>query len=125
MWIKICQKIKKKTINILNENNLNTEENILILRTFLNKLKKLKNLKINLKKNKNIEQVLSSSKPPIFWKDKEIVKQQLKTLSLTEIKYLIHKVNDLELEIKKNNQVSDQILNNFILENLKSPNSAI
>ena len=74
---------------------------------------------------KNIEQVLSSSKPPIFWKDKEIVKQQLKTLSLTEIKYLIHKVNDLELEIKKNNQISDQILNNFILENLKSPNSAI
>ena len=118
-------KNKKKTINILNENNLNTEENILILRTFLNKLKKLKNLKINLKKNKNIEQVLSSSKPPIFWKDKEIVKQQLKTLSLTEIKYLIHKVNDLELEIKKNNQISDQILNNFILENLKSPNSAI
>jgi len=91
----------------------------------LNKLKKLKNLKINLEKNKNIEQVLSSSKPPIFWKDKEIVKQQLKTLSLTEIKYLIHRVNDLELEIKKNNQISDQILNNFILENLKSPNSAI
>ena len=118
-------KNKKKTINILNENNLNTEENILILRTFLNKLKKLKNLKINLEKNKNIEQVLSSSKPPIFWKDKENVKQQLKTLSLTEIKYLIHKVNDLELEIKKNNQISDQILNNFILENLKSPNSAI
>ena len=118
-------KNKKKTINILNENNLNTEENILILRTFLNKLKKLKNLKINLEKNKNIEQVLSSSKPPIFWKDKEIVKQQLKTLSLTQIKYLIYKVNDLELEIKKNNQISDQILNNFILENLKSPNSAI
>ena len=118
-------KNKKKTINILNENNLNTEENILILRTFLNKLKKLKNLKINLEKNKNIELVLSSSKPPIFWKDKEIVKQQLKTLSLAEIKYLIHKVNNLELEIKKNNQISDQILNNFILENLKSPNSAI
>lgn len=118
-------KNKKKTINILNENNLNKEENILILRTFLNKLKKLKNLKINLEKNKNIELVLSSSKPPIFWKDKEIVKQQLKTLSLTEIKYLIHKVNNLELEIKKNNQISDQILNNFILENLKSPNSAI
>ena len=118
-------KNKKKTINILNENNLNTEENILILRTFLSKLKKLKNLKINLEKNKNIEQVLSSSRPPIFWKDKEIVKQQLNALSLTEIKNLIHKVNNLELVIKKNNQISDQILNNFILENLKSPNSAI
>ena len=118
-------KNKKKTINILNENNLNTEENILILRTFLNKLKKLKNLKINLEKNRNIEQVLSSSKPPIFWKDKEIVKQQLNSLSLNEIKYLINKVNDLELKIKKNNQISNQILNNFILENLESTNSVI
>ena len=118
-------KNKKKTINILNENNLNTEENILILRTFLSKLKKLKNLKINLEKNKNIEQVLSSSRPPIFWKDKEIVKQQLNALSLTEIKNLIHKVNDLELVIKKNNQISDQILNNFILENLIPTNNVI
>ena len=118
-------KNKKKTVNILNENNLNTEENVLILRTFLNKLKRLKNLKVDLKKNKNIEQVLTSSKPPIFWKDKEIVKQQLSILSFAEIKYLIRKVNNLELEIKKNNQISDQILNNFILENLKSPNSAI
>ena len=118
-------KNKKKTVNILNENNLNTEENILILRTFLNKLKKLKNLKINLEKNRKIEQVLSSSKPPIFWKDKEIVKQQLNSLSLNEIKYLINKVNDLELKIKKNNQISNQILNNFILENLESTNSVI
>lgn len=118
-------KNKKKTINILNENNLNTEENILILKTFLNKLKKLKNLKIDLEKNKNIEQVLSSTRPPIFWKDKEIIKQQLNTLSLNEIKYLINKVNDLELKIKKNNQISDQMLNNFILENLESTNNVI
>ena len=118
-------KNKKKTVNILNENNLNTEENVLILRTFLNKLKRLKNLKVDLEKNKNIEQVLTSSKPPIFWKDKEIVKQQLSILSFAEIKYLIRKVNNLELEIKKNNQISDQILNNFILENLISANNTI
>jgi DNA polymerase-3 subunit delta len=118
-------KNKKKTINILNENNLNLEENILILRTFLNKLKRLKSLKIDLEKNKNIEQVLSSSKPPIFWKDKLIIKQQLEVLSLAEIQNLILKVNNLELEIKKNYQISDQILNNFILENLISANNAI
>ena len=118
-------KNKKKTINILNENNLNSEENILILRTFLNKLKRLNSLKIDLEKHKNIDQTLSSSKPPIFWKDKEIIKQQLKVLSLTEIKHLIRKVNKLELEIKKNNLISNQILNNFILENLISTNNVI
>jgi DNA polymerase-3 subunit delta len=115
----------KKTINILNENNLNTEENILILRTFLSKLKRLEKLKIDLKKNKNIEQVLSSARPPIFWKEKEIVKQQLKVKSLSDIKFLIKKVNYLELIIKKNLQASDKILNNFILENLENSNSLI
>ena len=118
-------KNRKKTINILNENNLNTEENILIIRTFLNKLKRLKILKIEYQKSKNIEQVLSAARPPIFWKDKDIVKQQLNIWSLSEIKFLIYKVNNLELKIKKNNQISNQILNNFILENLISTNSAI
>ena len=41
-------KNKKKTINILNENSLNTEDNILVLKTYLKKFKKLKILKINL-----------------------------------------------------------------------------
>jgi DNA polymerase-3 subunit delta len=118
-------KNRKKTINILNENNLNSEENILIIRTFLNKLKRLKILKIEYQKSKNIEQVLSAARPPIFWKDKDIVKQQLNIWSLSEIKFLIHKVNNLELKIKKNNQISNQILNNFILENLISTNSTI
>jgi DNA polymerase-3 subunit delta len=118
-------KNSKKTINILNENNLNTEENILILRTFLSKLKRLKKLKIDLEKNKNIEQVLSSARPPIFWKEKEIIKQQLKVKSLSDIKFLIKKVNYLELIIKKNLQASNKILNNFILENLENSNSLI
>ena len=118
-------KNKKRTINILNENNLNSDENILIIRTFLNKLKRLKKIKIDLNQNKNIDQVLSSSRPLIFWKDKDIIKQQLNKCSLSDIKLLINKVNNLELIIKKNNQISDQILNNFILENLISTNNAI
>ena len=115
----------KKTIKIINENNLNAEENILIMRSFLSKLKRLKRLKIDFEKSKNIEQTLSSSKPPIFWKDKIIIKQQLNMRSLSEIKILIKKINNLELTIKKNYQVSDQILNNFILENMNTTNSVI
>jgi len=118
-------KNKKKTINILNENNLNTDENILILRSFLNKLKRLKKLRINLEENKNIEQVLSSFRPQIFWKDKDVIKQQLNNMSLVEINYLIKKINKLELEIKKNFLLSNQIMTNFILENLDRTNSAI
>ena len=118
-------KNKKKTINILNENNLNTDENILILRSFLNKLKRLKKLKINLEENKNIEQVLSSFRPQIFWKDKDVIKQQLNNMSLVEIDYLIKKINQLELEIKRNFLSSNRIMTNFILENLDRTNSVI
>ena len=91
----------------------------------MSKLKRLKKLKIDFEKNKNIEQVLSSARPPIFWKEKEIVKQQLKVKSLSDIKFLIKKVNYLELIIKKNLQASDKILNNFILENLENSNNLI
>src|SRR6056300_941027 len=118
-------KNKKKNINILNENNLNTDENILILRSFLNKLKRLKKLRINLEENKNIEQVLSSFRPQIFWKDKDVIKQQLNNMSLVEIDYLIKKINKLELEIKRNFLLSNQIMTNFILENLDRTNSVI
>jgi DNA polymerase-3 subunit delta len=109
---------RKKTLNILNENNPSPEDNILILRNFLYKLKRLKKLKLELETKKNTDTVISSYKPPIFWKDKDMIKQQLKIWSLPQIKSLINKTNNMELLIKKNSQASNQIVNNFILEKL-------
>jgi DNA polymerase-3 subunit delta len=102
-----------------------SEDNILILRSFLFKLKRLKKLKTKIDDTKNIDQIINTFKPPIFWKEKEVVKQQLKQRTLSDIKFLIKKVNNLELLIKKNSQTSGQILNNFILENLEKTNSLI
>ena len=116
-------KNKKKTLTILNENNTSPEENILILKTFLYKLKRLKKIKIELEINNNPDTVISSYKPPIFWKDKDLVKQQLKIWSLPQIKSLIKRINNIELLIKKNSQIASQILNDFILEKLKQPNN--
>ena len=115
----------KRTINILNENNQNTDENILILRSFLGKLKRLKILKINLENTRNIDEVIASAKPPIFWKEKNLVKQQLNNWSLKNIKFLLNTVNDLELIIKKNNQISNYVTNNFILESLRTPSNLV
>ena len=112
------RKNRKKTLNILNENNPSPEDNILILKNFLYKLKRLKKLKIELENKKNTDAVISSYKPPIFWKDKDMIRQQLKIWSLPQIKSLINKTNDMELLIKKNFQASNQIINNFILEKL-------
>ena len=109
-------KNRNKIINILNENNYNTEDGIIILRTFLSKAKKILKLATQLKQNKDINTTINSARPPIFWKDKEIVKLQLKNWKPEKIEDLIKNLNDLELEIKQNYNNSILIITNFILE---------
>ena len=111
---------KNKTIKILNENNYNTEDGILILRTFLAKAKRILKLATQLERNNDINKTINSAKPPIFWKDKEIVKIQLSKWKLKEVKKLIESINDIELEIKKNYKNSLFITTNFILEKSSS-----
>ena len=112
-------KNKKKTLNILNENIPSSEDNILILRTFLNKLKRLRKLRLSLKESNNVDQTINAFKPPIFWKDKDIIKQQIKIWGLDDIETFIVDLNNTESLIKKNPQVSNQIINNMILDKFK------
>lgn len=114
---------KKKTVQILNENNPSFDDNILIVKNFLYKLKRLKKLKENLEINENIEIILSSYKPTIFWKDKEIIKQQLKVWTLKKIRAQIREINELENQIKKNSQISNLTVNNFIFDSLNTINN--
>ena len=109
-------KNEKKTINILNENNYNNEDCIIITRTFLSKLKRILNLSKSFEINKNLDQTISNAKPPIFWKDKEIVKQQIYKWTPKKIYELIFSLNEIELQIKKNSNNAVNIISNFILE---------
>ncbi len=110
-------KNKSRTLTILNENNFNSEDCILITRIYLNKLKRLLKIKTEQQKSGNLDNVISSFRPPIFWKEKEIVKDQIKKLDYSQIKKLIIKTNDIEFQIKKNPTSSIFIVSNFILEN--------
>ena len=105
----------KKTITILNENNFSIEDCMLITRTLLAKSKRLYKLLLEINNNKSIEEAIYSFKPPIFWKDKEIVKQQINNWSLSRTENLIYKTNELELLIKKNSYNSINILSDFII----------
>ena len=109
-------KNKKKVIHILNENNFSNEDCILIIKTFLNKSKKILALLNEYEINKNIELTISSSKPPIFWKDKEITKQQIYKWTPENIRNLIYKISNLELLLKKNISNSINLLYDFILD---------
>ena len=106
----------KKTLYILNENNFAPEDSILILRIFLMKLKRLLKIKTQLKIKNNVENVINNFKPPIFWKEREILKKQVGILSYQKINDLIVKTNNLELTLKKNPSISTNIITNFIIE---------
>ena len=116
-------KNKKKTLYILNENNFIQEDLIIILRTFLSKLKRLLKIKAETLKDNNIDKVLSNFKPPIFWKDKEIVKKQAQILEFQKIENLIIKTNNLEYLLKKNPEISHLLVRNFILEKVQNINN--
>jgi DNA polymerase-3 subunit delta len=111
-------KNRKKIVNLINENSFSPTDNILLLKTFLYKLKRLKKIKLETSDKKNLDNVLLYFKPPIFWKEKEIIKQQLRCWTLNQINLKIKRINYLELLIKKHSEISTSIINNFILDNL-------
>jgi len=110
-------KNKKKIIGILNENNFSNEDCIMITRSFIIKAKKLLVLSTMFEINKNIDLTISSAKPPIFWKEKEITKQQIYKWKSKNIKQLIYSLSDIELKIKKNINNSINLITDFILSN--------
>ena len=109
----------KKINRIFNENVFSIDDCILIVRTLLLKSKRLLEIKKISSSNKNIEQIISNFKPPIFWKDKEIVKNQVSKWSQGETEKLIYKINDVELMVKKNYNSSLNIISDFILNTAK------
>ena len=108
-----------KINKIFNENIFSVEDCILIIRTLLIKSKRLLEIKKIHSTNKNIEEVITNYKPPIFWKDKEIVITQASKWTLKDTEKLIFKINDVELLIKKNYYNSLHIISDFVLNTAK------
>ena len=115
---------KKKIISILNENNFSNEDCIMIIRSFIMKAKKLLVLSKTFETNKNIDLTISSAKPPIFWKEKEITKQQIQKWKPKNIKNLIYALSETELQVKKNINNSINLITDFIIsQSLSEANS--
>ena len=110
----------KKTVHILNENNYSLDDCILIIRTFLVKSKRLLKLFKDIKNTKNVDDVISSFKPPIFWKDKEIIKRQIDSWSYKSIENLVFRISEIELLIKKTSNNSVNIISDFIIEQVQT-----
>ena len=107
-------KNKKQVSKILNENNFANDECILIIRTILNRSKRLLRLKESQNQTNNIDLTISSFKPPIFWKEKDVVKKQIQSWSEDEVKKMIYKISDLEILVKKNSNNSLNFVSDFV-----------
>lgn len=113
----------KQTLRALNENIFSNEDVIKIIRSYLIKSKRLLKLTETFEKNQDLEKTILSSKPPIFWKDKAIVKKQIQIWNNKNVKNLIQKINLIELQLKKNTTASVNIINNFIIEQSLNTNN--
>ena len=107
-------KNKRQVSKILNENNFANDECILIIRTILNRSKRLLRLKESQNQTNNIDLTISSFKPPIFWKEKDVVKKQIQSWSEDEVKKMIYKISDLEILVKKNSSNSLNFVSDFV-----------
>ena len=109
------EKNKKNVAKILNENNYSDEDCILILRTLLMKSKRLLYILEKYEEDKNLDQIISTIKPPIFWKDKNSLKKQANNWVLEELKKKIYKISEVEFLTKTNSKSSMNIVSDFIV----------
>ena len=109
-------KNSQKTSEIINESNYKSEDGILILRTLLQKAKRLLNLYEGQNGNESFDSLINNYKPQIFWKDKPVVKRQLENWSKSKIKDLIVNINKTEIFLKKNSSIGLLLVFNFIYE---------
>ena len=63
---------------------------------------------------KNIDQIFSQIRPPIFWKEKEDVKKQINLWNEKKLNLIIKKINEIELSCKKNNVMATNISLDFL-----------
>ena len=98
---------------ILSELYTSAINQILLLRILSNKIQRLLKMKEEQSKSNSLDSIINSSRPPIFWKEKPLVKKQLSIWSLGELKKIIVDINKTELLCKKNPQISNSIFFSF------------
>ena len=108
---------KLKTNKLLADTISQTENNIFYLNLINQRMNKLNEIN-NLKKNgSNVEEVVSSIKPPVFWKDKPTLIDQSKKWDKQKIQNALNKTYEAEMKIKSNTQIrKDLIIKNLLVE---------
>ena len=116
---------KIKTNKLLADTVFEPESNIYYLNSInqrINKLYEIEKLKQN---NSNTETLVSSLKPPIFWKDKPVLIEQTNKWNENKIKKALEKTYTVELQIKTGSGIkNDLLIKNLMIDLCTVANSA-
>ena len=113
--VNICLNGDKKKLNkILRENNFSFEDFLILLKIFSKKIHRLLKIKILNRLEKNLDQIFNQIRPPIFWKEKEDVKKQVRLWNEKKLNLIIKKINEIELNCKKNHELATNITLDFL-----------
>ena len=113
--VNICLNGDKKRLNkTIGENNFFPEDFFILLKTFNKKIHRLLKIKILNRSEKNINQIFTQIKPPIFWKEKEDVKKQVRLWNEKKLNLIIKKINEIELSCRKNHELATNIILDFL-----------
>ena len=113
--VNICLNGDKKKLNkILRENNFSFEDFLILLKIFSKKIHRLLKIKIFGRLEKNLDQIFNQIRPPIFWKEKEDVKKQVRLWNEKKLNLIIKKINEIELNCKKNHELATNITLDFL-----------
>ena len=108
---------------IVSELYMGTVNQILLLRILSNKIHRLLRIKEQEDKSADLDNLINTSKPTIFWKEKPLVKKQLSIWSLSDLKKIVRDINNTELLCKKNPQISNSIFFGFFSSICKKANN--
>ena len=114
--INFCLLGDKKNINKVLSNiyiqGINFNE---ILAALKYKVNKLIEISVSNTSDSNVNQLVENYKPPIFWKEKNMVKEQLRRWTNGELNKLMEIIYETEINCKKNYEISNTILQQFIV----------
>ena len=102
-----------KSINENYDNNYKYIEIIPAIRYTINKLLNIKNYNIN---ENDVTKLVNAYKPPIFWKEKNIVITQLRNWKKNELEKLLNDLFNIEIMCKENYNLSSIIFNKFLID---------
>ncbi len=116
---------KINTNKLLSDTVFETENNVMYLNIINQRIRRLVEINNFKEQDKNVEKIIESLRPPIFWKDKPNVINQSKKWSKEKVTKILKKTYQTEIELKSNSTIrKDLLIKKLIVDICATANSA-